>query len=50
MGVHCLVNHTRNALIMVLYCTFIYFCTSLIIYVFAFFIFCFCSYVFFFQI
>ena len=39
MGVHCLVNHTRNALIMVLYCTFIYFCTSLIIYMFAFFFF-----------
>ena len=35
MGVHCLVNHTRNALIMVLYCMFIYFCTSLFIYVFA---------------
>ena len=50
MGVHCLVNHTRNALIMVLYCTFIYFCTALIIYVFAFFFLCFCSYVFFFQI
>ena len=39
MGVHCLVNHTHNALIMVLYCMFIYFCTSLIIYVFAFFFF-----------
>ena len=49
MGVHYLVNHTRNALIMVLYCMFIYFCTALISYVFAFFFLCYFSYVFFFK-
>ena len=42
MGVHCLVKHTCTALIMVLYCTFIYFRTTYIdrIFLFVFFLLC----------